>query len=234
LKQIAEVSNIPTLLRLADRWYDRATNNPFMKVIEAIRRRQEQENPDVALVAGRVLYPNGKSATHGRIRIGTQSQSADQDGYFVMAVPFDDTHTEHLGYAFKWKVTCARLFFWRKANPFGSLTVVLEWPGSIRGRVVNRQGEPQSNINVGLSPRPGGKAGRMWPNGNRTQTDAAGHFIIAKVPTGASFELIIENPDAPDKPVRVAIDEIEPDHQIDMGNIVLNKGSQNAKKTKSQ
>jgi len=222
LEQIGEVSSIPALLRHADRWYDRATDNPFMKTIEAIRRREERQNPFVTLVAGRLLYANGKRVTHGLIRIGTKLESADRDGYFVMTVPFDDFHTEHLGYAFKWAGTSARMFFSRKADQLGSLTVVLEWASSIRGRVVNQEGAPQSNIDVGLSTRPGGEAGRMWPDGNRTRTDAGGHFSIEKVPTGASLELIIENPDESHKPVRVPIDEIEPEHQYDMGDIVLN------------
>lgn len=222
LEQIGEVSSIPALLRHADHWYDRATDNPFMKTIEAIRQRQERQNPFVTLVAGRLLYANGKRVAHGLIRIGTKLQSADRDGYFVMTVPFDDFHTEHLGYAFKWTGASARMFFWRKADQLGSLTVVLEWASSIRGRVVNQEGVPQSNIDVGLSTRPGGEAGRVWPDGNRTRTDAGGHFSIEKVPTGASLELIIENPDEPHKPVRVPIDEIEPDHQYDMGDIVLN------------
>ncbi|MCP4256968.1 MAG: carboxypeptidase regulatory-like domain-containing protein [Planctomycetes bacterium] len=221
LEQIGEVSSISALLRHADRWYDRETDNPFMKTVEAIRQRQERQNPLVTLVAGRLLYANGKSVTNGLIRIGTHLVSSDRDGYFVMTVPLDDSHTEHLGYAFKWTGTNARLFLWRKADQLGSLTVVLEWASSIQGRVVNQEGAPQNNIVVGLSTRLGGEAGRMWPDGNRTRTDARGHFIIEKVPTGASLELIIENPDESHKPVRVPIDEIEPEHQYDMGDIVL-------------
>lgn len=222
LEQIGEVSSITALLRHADRWYDGATDNPFMKTIEAIRRRHERQNPFVTLMAGRLLYPNGKGVTHGLIRIGTKLHSADRKGYFAIAVPSDNAHLEHLVYVFNSTGTCARLFFWRKADQPSSLRIVLGWASTIRGRVVNQEGAPQSNVDVGLSARLGGDAGRTWPDGNRTRTDAGGHFSIEKVPTGASLELIIENPDESHKPVRVPIDEIEPDHKYDMGDIVLN------------
>jgi len=131
-----------------------------------------------------------------------------------------------LGYAFKWNGTCARLFFWSKADQPSSLRIDLEWVSTIRGRVVNQEGAPQSNVEIGLTARLGEDAGRNWPDGNQTRTDSEGHFIFEKVPPGASLELIIENYDESHKPVRVPIDEIEPDQIYDMGEIVLAHSSE--------
>ncbi|MHC4436378.1 MAG: carboxypeptidase-like regulatory domain-containing protein [Planctomycetota bacterium] len=223
LEQIGEASIIPTLLKHADRWYDGVTDNPLMKTIEAIRRRYERQNPFVILMVGRLYYPNGKGSTHGLIRIGTKLHPADRNGCFIIELPSDDAPLEHLGYAYKWNGTCARLFSWRKADQPSSLRIVLGWISTIRGRVVNQEGAPQSNVEVGLSARLGGDAGRYWPDGNRTRTDAGGHFIFEKVPPGAPLELIIENYNDSQKPLRVPIDEIESDHKYDMGDIVLNR-----------
>jgi hypothetical protein len=221
LEQIGDVSSIPSLLRHTDRWYDGLADNPLIKAIEAIRRRHEQQNPFVTLMVGRLYYPNGKGATHGLIRIGTKLHSADREGYFAMEVPSDDAHLEHIGYASKWTGICARLFFWRKTDQPSSLRIDLDWVSTIRGRVVNQEGAPQSNVDVGLSAHLGGDAGRYWPNGNQTRTDYEGHFIFEKVPTGASLELIVDNYDKSHKSVRMPIDEIEPDHKYDLGDIVL-------------
>jgi hypothetical protein len=223
LEQIGDVSSIPTLLRYADRWYEGVTDNPLMKAIESIRRRYEQQNPSITLIVGRLYYPNGKGATHGLIRIGTKLYSADREGYFAMEVPSDDAQLEYLGYAFKWNGTCARLFLWREADQSNSLRIGLEWVGTIRGRIVNQEGIPQSNVEVGLSARLGGDAGRNWPDGNQTRTDSEGYFIFEKVPPGAALELIIDNHDESYKPVRVLIDEIESDQKYDLGDIVLNR-----------
>jgi hypothetical protein len=223
LGQTGDQSTVPALLRHLDLWQGSPADNPFPKAIEAIRQRQEQQNPSLALVAGRLLYANGRPVTNGVLRVGAESGRADREGYFAMMVTCGDPNVEHYGYAWQRPGTNARLFSCKKTSRSGYPIIVLEWVGTVRGRVVNQEGVPRSGIRVSLSPHLGGKAGRTWPDGKQTGTDAQGRFVFEEVPVGAPLEVVIENPDKVDTPLRVRIDDLAGDQKYDMGDIVLKR-----------
>jgi hypothetical protein len=223
LGQTGDRSVVPALLRHLDLWQDSPADNPFPRALEAIRQRQEQQNPSLALLAGRLLYANGRPVTNGFLRIGAESGQADREGYFAMMAPCGDPNVEHYGYAWQRPGTNARLFSWKKTNRSEYPIIVLEWVGTVRGRVVNQEGAPRSGIRVSLSPLLGGKAGHTWPDGKQTGTDAQGRFVFAEVPVGAPLEVVIENPDKVDTPLRVRIDDLAGDQKYDTGDIVLKR-----------
>jgi hypothetical protein len=221
LGQIGNPSLIPALLRQADRWRGAPTQNPFPRAIEAIRRREEPGDPSSVRVAGRLLYANGRGVSHGFIRIGTEAGSADPNGYFTLGVPSDDPQTEYLGYARQPAGTSARLFLWKKESQPAYPNIVLQWVSFVRGRVVDQEGVPQGNVNVGLCPHGRVQPGRHWPEGDETKTDAQGRFAFEGVPVGLPLDVVIGNPHQPGAAVCVQIDDLTPDQKYEVGDIVV-------------
>jgi hypothetical protein len=214
-------SVIPALLRHADQWEGPPADNPFLPAIEAIRRREQQRNPSEDCVTGRLVYVNGRAVTRGWIRMDARTEHADQDGYFAIVVPQGDSRTPHLGYADTRFGAVARLFFWTKGEQPDSLTIVLEWASTVRGRVLDEDGTPRGGVSVGLTAHPGEGAGESWPSGSRTKTDAEGRFVFENVPVGAPLELLVENPARTGGPLRVRLADIIPDEKRDLGDIVV-------------
>jgi hypothetical protein len=155
------------------------------------------------------------------IRLGTLSVATDQYGYFAMMVPCSDPQAEQCGYAHNRPATDARLFLWSRAKQSDYSLIVLEWVSSVRGRVVDREGKPQSSIRVGLCPHLSARAGQTWPQGKQTGTDAQGHFVFEAVPVGVPLDVILQNPNEAEIPMRVPIDDLTPDQKYDLGDIVL-------------
>ncbi len=221
LGAIGDRSSIPALLRHADLWQGPPADNPFPPAIEAIRQREEQRNPSEDLIVGRLLYANGRSVTRGLIRMDSRLRSTDQYGYFVMGVPHGDPRARHLGYAHTQMGAIARLFSWTNDGQPGYLTIILEWASTVRARVVGEDGTPWGDVRVGLTADPGENAGEFWPGGSRTRTDAEGRFFFDNVPVGVPLELLVENPGGAGGPLRVRIDDIAPDENRDMGDLVI-------------
>ncbi|MEN6575914.1 MAG: carboxypeptidase-like regulatory domain-containing protein [Phycisphaerales bacterium] len=219
--EVGDRSAICALLRHADSWQGPPADNPFPGAIDAICRREAQQNPSQDLMIGRLVYANGRSVTRGLICIDSRLEGADQHGYFALEVPHSDPPTVCLGYALVRMGANARLFFWSKQDQPGSLTIVLDWASTVCGRVLDPNGSPQSSLNIGLTARPGQDAGRTWPDGVQTKTDAEGRFSFENVPIGAPLELVIENPNTAAGPLRVRIDDLASEENRDLGDLVV-------------
>ena len=219
LGEIGDLSSIPALLRHADLQQDTSIADVFRNAVEAIRLREEQRNPSSAVVWGRLFYANGRSVSHGCVHIGTARASADRDGYFVMMAPCGDPLVEQVGYAHRTLGANARLFRWAQAGAPAYLTITLDWTCTVTGRVVNQAGDPLAGVHVGLCPHPGETAGQNWPDGNRTKTDAQGHFLFEDVAVGLPLNLVVENPDKAEGSFCVRIDDLAADQRRDLGDI---------------
>jgi hypothetical protein len=221
LGDIGDLSSIPALLKHADLRQDSPIAEVLRDAVEAIRRREEQRNPSSAVVAGRLFYANGRSASEGCVHIGAVNVSADRNGYFVMMTPAGDPHVEQVGYAHRFLGANACLFRWTRAGSPAYLTIILDWTCTVGGRVVNHAGEPLAGVNVGLCPYPMEAAGQNWPDGRRAKTDAQGQFLFEDVPVGLPLNLIVERPDKAAGPLRVRIDDLAPDQKRDLGDIAI-------------
>jgi hypothetical protein len=226
LGRIGDSSTVPALLRHGDQWQAPPADNPFPAAVDAIREHLEQRNPSRTLVAGRLLYANGRSVTCGFIHYLETGGGmlSDPCGYFAFTVPSDDPRARH--FAFATQAQTARLFSWTKEDRPTHLTVVLDWMSTIHGRVVNQDASPQASVAVGLCSHPGADPGPFWPYGKQTKTDAAGRFLFDQVPVGAPLELVVGRQNTGQSPVRVPLGEIEPDQERDVGDIVFGRSAE--------
>lgn len=217
LGDMGDLSILPALLHHADLRQGSSSVNPFAEAIGVIRQREEQRNPSETLVMGRLLYASTRPA-RGSVQIGDAKGAADRNGYFALMVPCSDPSAELVGYA---QGRAERLFLWTKGDQPDGLTIVLEWTSTVRGRVVNQAGTPQVGIRVGVCPSSRSIAGRDWPEGNQTGTDAQGRFFFDQVPVGIPLDVVVEGPDRTAGPLRVRIDDLASDQNRDLGDIVV-------------
>ena len=178
--------------------------------------------PAIPLIKGRLFYANGKSVRRGDIRIGKNRQTTDRNGHFTMAAPYGDPLNFQLGYAFKGRQT-GRIFLWRMADQIEDLVLILDWLGTISGRVIDQKGRAQSEVNLGLyaySKEITGQVRELW---KRTRTNAEGCFVFDKVPVGVQMELVVNNTDVPESQTHVDIGELTPDQRYNTGDIVWTK-----------
>jgi hypothetical protein len=223
LGEVGDASVVPALLERRDLWQGPPAANPFTQALVKIRRRLEQQDPARTLAAGRLLYANGRSVSQGFVRIGNTAGLTNFHGYFALLVPTEDPQASLPGYARQSTGASARLFFWSRTSRPAEPVVILDWADTVQGRVVDPQGKPWSDIEVGLSAQPGTSAGPVWPLGNRTRTDSQGTFLFELVPVGVPLEVSVGNPDSTSHFVRVGIDDLAPDQKYELGEIVLRR-----------
>ncbi|MBW7989116.1 MAG: carboxypeptidase regulatory-like domain-containing protein [Planctomycetes bacterium] len=179
--------------------------------------------PTIPLVKGRLVYANGKSVRRGTIRIGENKQITYLNGHFIMAAPHGDPLDFQLGYAFDARRHTGQMFFWRTADQTGDLVLVLDWLATIRGRVIDQKGSPQSEANLGLyaySKEISGQVRKLW---RQKRTNTEGVFVFNGVPVGVQMELVVNNTDVPESKTHIDIGELSPDQRYHTGDIVWPK-----------
>jgi len=229
LGMIADESAIVPLQKYSEQWSGPDDENPFEKAIDEIWRRQQRSDSATAatpLVKGRLVYANGRPANRGMIHIGNATSWADSTGYFAMAAPAGDLHDYHLCCAFGPARHTGRAFFWSPAQAEKSLTVVLDFLYTVRGRVVDPSGAPLRQANVKLVSRPEVVTDDFWTFPNRARIDAEGYFVFDDVPVGVPLELRAEIPGLPGSQRRITIGELAPDQSYDMADVVLSSSAE--------
>jgi hypothetical protein len=171
-------------------------------------------------IKGRLVYANGRAVPQAWIRIGNSSCHSDDQGSFAMHALYGDPQAYHLGYVTKGNHTRCT-FFWRMADQKDDWVLRLDWPSRISGRVVDQNGVPQSQAELELYAHPEGVTDKAWKLNRRTNIDDEGRFVFESVPTGAPVELRVAQPNSPVADLRIAIGELVPDHNHELGNIVL-------------
>ncbi len=219
--RIGDIAAIPSLMKEADQYKGLADENPFVKAIETIYRHHEQQHPSHSLIFGRVVYANGKQAASAMLRIGKRNCFATRDGYFAMSCPNEESDHRYIGHAFKGEHQMG-LFFLKKTDQPNRLTVVLDWPATVAGCVVNQDGQPCLGVEVGLLLLTDGTGRNSWPL-LHTKTDGNGRYLFKKVPSGFPLELVAGDLSDLDNAVHVSIGELKPDSNYDAGRIVFDR-----------
>ena len=225
LGQTGDVSTIPDLLHQADQSQDPATRAALLAAVTTIRRKQEQSQPYSCLIIGRVVYPYGRPLPSAMVEIDYKRTFADREGYFVMTMPNVEPNRYRLGYAHQPPREHGGVFFWRPADNQKTWEIIVDWPSTLRGRIVDQNGQPQENIYVRLYAHPNKDSETIWPLKYRDQTDADGAFVLEKVPFGTPMTLVIADPDNTERRLTVPVDVI-PDRECDLGTITLPRKTQ--------
>lgn len=180
--------------------------------------------PAIPLVKGCLVYANGKPVRRGTVTIGKNKRITYLNGHFNMAAPYGDPLEYQLGYAYDVRRHTGRMFFWRMADQIEDLVVVLDWLGTISGRVVDRKGKPQPKVDIGLYAYSKKTPEQMYAHWKQKRTDTKGFFAFNDIPVGVRLELMVNNTDVAERQTKIDIGTLAPDQKYNTGDIVwINK-----------
>lgn len=197
--------------------------------------------PEVPLLRGRLVYTSGKPASGGRLRIGSQHSSTDDEGNFVLPVPYGDPLTYHMGMA-SGAGSTRKTFCWSYEDSLHELSLTLDWPARILGRIVDQAGVPQPHAQLSLTTYRSENPQQTWPLRKKVSIDAQGCFELTRVPVGLPVRLIVDRVQIPqdnkqlntdkstqeniaplrtESPLVIELGELTPDQTYDLGDIVF-------------
>ena len=227
LGAIADDGAILPLQKCAERWQGPPAENPFQKAIDAIWRRTRQGGAEAAtpLARGRLWYANGRPVNQGTVRLGQASTRADSSGFFTMAAPPGGPNEYHLGRAYGPRGQTAGVFFWSPGQVEKSSTVVVDFPCTVRVRVVDATGTLLRDATIKLISHPEDVTDDFWMLPNRAKIDPEGYFIFRDVPVGLPLELFVRATNVPGTEIRIPIGDVVGDRTYDLADVVADTAS---------
>jgi len=228
LGAIADERAIVVLQKCSEQWGGPADENPFERAIDAIWRRTRDGDSQAAvalLVRGRLMYANGRPVNRGTVRLEQATCRADEAGYFTMAAPAGGADEYHLGRAYDFRGRTSGVFFWSPAQAEKSSNVVLDFPCTVRVRVVDTHGTLLRDATIKLISHPEEVTDDFWMLPNRAKIDAEGYFIFRDVPVGLPLELFVRVSNIPGTEIRIPIGDVLGDRTYTLADVVLDTAS---------
>jgi hypothetical protein len=190
--------------------------------------QRQQRNPEAAttpLVRGRLVYANGRPVNQGAVYLERAVRRTDENGYFALAAPAGEAGEYHLGHAHGPGRQTVGVFFWSLAQSVKRLDVVLDFPCTVRVRVVDTSGTLLRDATIRLISHPPEVADDFWVLPNRAQIDTEGYFIFRDVPVGLPLELFVLTSIVPGTEIRISIGEVTGDRTYDLADVVVDTAS---------
>ncbi len=197
------------------------------KALTEIWQRQCDSGAETtSLVQGRLVYANGRPVNQGAVYLERAMCRTNENGDFAIKAPAGGVHEYHLGHAHGPRRQTVGVFFWSVAQSVKGLDVVLDFPCTVRVRVVDAKGTLLRDATVKLVSHPEGVADDFWMLANRARIDPEGYSVFDRVPVGLPLELLVKVAGLSGGEIRVPIGELAPDQRIDMADIIVSGTSE--------